>query len=164
MRKDKKHKYGAAMSWVARPKAFKYESWSGKAKAQEKLSEEEKAKAFYELAKPKTSSESRAASGKRLASINTEPLYTDDYMELMLSPEEMIDIKKQLNVSPMVRIKKPSALRAGLPNILLADASNKPPTLEEYVKLGLQLSQLSQGERESIQFMLERLKDREEKK
>ena len=164
MRKDKKHKYGAAMSWVARPKAFKYESWSGRAKAQEKISEEEKAKAFYELAKPKVSSESRAASGSRLASINTEPLYTDDYMELMLSPEEMIDVKKQLNVSPMVRFKKPSALRAGLPNILLADASNKPPTLEEYVKLGLQLSQLSQGERESIQFMLERLKDREEKK
>ena len=155
IRKDKKHKYGAAVSWVARPK----------------ISEEEKARAFYELAKPKVSSESRAASGKRLAASgkrlaasNTAPLYTDDYMELMLSPEEMIDVKKQLNVSPMVRFKKPSALRAGLPNILLADASNKPPTLEEYVKLGLQLSQLSQGERESIQFMLERLKDREEKK
>ena len=155
IRKDKKHKYGAAVSWVARPK----------------ISEEVKAKAFYELAKPKVSSESRAASGKRLAASgkrlaasNTAPLYTDDYMELMLSPEEMIDVKKQLNVSPMVRFKKPSALRAGLPNILLADASNKPPTLEEYVKLGLQLSQLSQGERESIQFMLERLKDREEKK
>jgi hypothetical protein len=52
----------------------------------------------------------------------------------------------------------------GLPSILVADASNKPPTLEEYVKLGLQLSQLSQAERESIQFMLNKLKDREEDK
>jgi hypothetical protein len=64
----------------------------------------------------------------------------------------------------MVRFKKPSALRAGLPNILLADASNKPPSLEEYVKLGVQLSQLSQAERESIQFMLEKLKNRKGEK
>ena len=150
IRKDKKHKYGAAVKWVARPK----------------FTEEEKAKAFYDLATEAATGSSKkpAASGKRLAASNTAPLYTDDYMELMLSPEEMIDVKKQLNVSPMVRFKKPSALRAGLPNILLADASNKPPSLEEYVKLGVQLSQLSQGERESIQFMLDRIKNRKEEK
>jgi len=150
IRKDKKHKYGAAVKWVARPK----------------FTEEEKAKAFYDLATEAATDSSKkpAASGKRLAASNTAPIYTDDYMELMLSPEEMIDVKKQLNVSPMVRFKKPSALRAGLPNILLADASNKPPSLEEYVKLGVQLSQLSQAERESIQFMLEKLKNRKGEK
>ena len=45
----------------------------------------------------------------------------------------------------------------GLRSILLADASNKPPTLDDYLKLGLSLSQLSEGERESIQFMLDKL-------
>ena len=52
----------------------------------------------------------------------------------------------------------------GLRSILLADASNKPPTLEDYVKLGLSLSQLSQSERESIQFMLNKLNPKPEDK
>mgnify|MGYP004451896971 FL=1 len=52
----------------------------------------------------------------------------------------------------------------GLRSILLADASNKPPTLEDYVKLGLSLSQLSQSERESIQFMLDKLNPKPEDK
>jgi len=45
----------------------------------------------------------------------------------------------------------------GLRSILLADSSNKPPTLDDYLKLGLSLSQLSESERESIQFMLDKL-------
>ena len=44
----------------------------------------------------------------------------------------------------------------GLRGILMADASNRPPTLDDYVKLGLSLSQLSEQERESIQFMLDK--------
>ena len=73
----------------------------------------------------------------------------------MVPPEELEDIKQQLNVSPMVRIKKPD-LRSGLPNILLADASNKPPTLEDYLRLGMSLAQLSDEERKNIQWMLDR--------
>jgi len=103
------------------------------------------------------------ASSKRLASTDTEPFYSDEYLDLLVPPEELEDIKQQLNVSPMVRIKKPD-LRKGLPNILLADVSNKPPTLEDYIRLGLELSQLSESERESIQFMLDKLKESEEKK
>ena len=103
-----------------------------------------------------------AASSKRLASTNTEPFYSDDYLDLMLSPEEVIDVQKQLNVGPMVRIKKPD-LRKGLPNILLADASNKPPTLEDYLRLGLSLAQLSEEERKNIQWMLDRSKPEEKK-
>ena len=57
------------------------------------------------------------ASSKRLVASNEEPLYTDDYLDLMLSPEEVTDIEKQLKVSPMVRIKK-STIRKGLPAIL----------------------------------------------
>jgi len=44
----------------------------------------------------------------------------------------------------------------GLRSILMADASNRPPTLDDYVKLGLSLSQLSETERESIQYMLDK--------
>ena len=90
------------------------------------------------------------ASSKRLASTDTEPFYSDEYLDLLVPPEELEDIKQQLNVSPMVRIKKPD-LRKGLPNILLADVSNKPPTLEDYLRLGLSLSQLSEEERKNIQ-------------
>ena len=134
IRKDKKHKYGAAVSWVARPK----------------ISEEEKAKAFYKLAKPKTSS-------------------NDSMVELTNSI-----IKRKARKAERTRKFADAVIadakqkferdHTGLPSILVADASNKPPTLEEYVKLGLQLSQLSQAERESIQFMLNKLKDREEDK
>ena len=134
IRKDKKHKYGAAVSWVARPK----------------ISEEVKAKAFYELAKPKVSS-------------------NDSMVELTNSI-----IKRKARKAERTRKFADAVIadakqkferdHTGLPSILVADASNKPPTLEEYVKLGLQLSQLSQAERESIQFMLNKLKDREEDK
>ena len=102
------------------------------------------------------------ASSKRLASTDTEPFYSDDYLDLMLSPEEVIDVQKQLNVGPMVRIKKPD-LRKGLPNILLADASNKPPTLEDYLRLGMSLARLSDEERKMVQQMLDRSKPQEDK-
>ena len=52
----------------------------------------------------------------------------------------------------------------GLRSILLADSSNKPPTLDDYLKLGLSLSQLSQAERESIQFMLDKSQPKPEDK
>ena len=52
----------------------------------------------------------------------------------------------------------------GLRSILLADSSNKPPTLDDYLKLGLSLSQLSESERESIQFMLDKLNQKPEDK
>ena len=103
-----------------------------------------------------------SASRKRLASTYTEPHYSDDYLDLLVPPEELEDIRQQLNVSPMVRIKKPD-LSKGLPNILLADASNKPPTLEDYIRLGLSLAQLSDEERKNIQWMLDRSKPQEDK-
>jgi len=52
----------------------------------------------------------------------------------------------------------------GLRGILMAGASNRPPTLEDYLKLGLSLSQLSQAERESIQFMLDKSQPKPEDK
>ena len=103
-----------------------------------------------------------AASSKKLVATNTEPFYSDDYLDLAVPIEELEDIKQQLNVSPMVRIKKPD-LRKGLPNILLADASNKPPTLEDYLRLGLSLAQLSDEERKNIQWMLDRSKPKGDK-
>ena len=51
----------------------------------------------------------------------------------------------------------------GLNSILLADASNKPPTLDDYIRLGLSLAQLSDEERKSIQWMLDRSKPQEDK-
>ena len=84
----------------------------------------------------------------------------------MISPEEMLDVQKQLNVSPMVkkiRIKKPD-LSKGLPNILLADASTKPPTLEDYLRLGITISQLSDEERKTVQQMLDATLNRKEEK
>ena len=116
----------------------------------------------YQSWAERPSSEIPAASSKRLASTNTDPLYSDDYLDLLVPPEELEDIKQQLNVSPMVRIKKPD-LRKGLPNILLADASNKPPTLDDYIRLGLSLAQLSDEERKNIQWMLDRSKPQEDK-
>ena len=89
--------------------------------------------------------------------------YSDEYLDLMVPLEEFEDIKKQLNVGPMVRIKKPD-LSKGLPNILLADASNKPPTLDDYVKLGLSLAQLSDEERKAVQQMLDATLNRKEEK
>jgi hypothetical protein len=156
IRKDKKHKYGAAVKWVARPK----------------FTEEEKAKAFYDLATEAATDSSKkpAASGKRLAASNTAPLYTDDSMVELTNSI----IKRKARKAERTRKFADAVIadakqkferdHTGLPSILVADASNKPPTLEEYVKLGLQLSQLSQAERESIQFMLNKLKDREEDK
>ena len=133
----------------------------GKYEVKPKYNKEKIDKAYYELAKPKQP----AAISKRLVVSSSEPFYSDDYLDLMISPEEMLDVQKQLNVSPMVkkiRIKKPD-LTKGLPNILLADASNKPPTLEDYLRLGISLSQLSDEERKSIQFMLDKLKPQEDK-
>ena len=63
------------------------------------ISKEVKAKAYYDLAKPKPP----VASSKRLVASNTAPHYTDDYLDWLLSPEEILDIQKQLPVSPMVR-------------------------------------------------------------
>ena len=92
--------------------------------------------------------------------INKEPNYSDDYLDLMFSPGERNDVAFQLNASPNVKIKRE---RKGLPNILLAGI-DKPPTLSDYLELGITLSQLSQSERESIQFMLDKLNPKPEDK
>ena len=133
---------------------WRYESWEERPS----ISKERIDKAFYKLAKPKQP----AASSKRLVTSSSAPFYSDDYLDLEVPIEELEDIKQQLNVSPMVRIKKPD-LRSGLPNILLADASNKPPTLEDYLRLGLSLAQLSDEERKNIQWMLDRSKPKGDK-
>ena len=52
----------------------------------------------------------------------------------------------------------------GLNSILLADASNKPPTLDDYIRLGLSLAQLSEEERKLVQQMLDATLNRKEKK
>ena len=144
IRKDKKFKHAEAMRSISRPPST--------------LSDEVKKKIvndFYNKSFP-------AASSKKLVASSSEPFYSDDYLDLMLSPEEVIDVQKQLNVGPMVRIKKPD-LRKGLPNILLADASNKPPTLEDYLRLGMSLARLSDEERKMVQQMLDRSKPQEDK-
>ena len=144
IRKDKKFKYAEAMRSISQPPST--------------LSDKDKkriVKDFYDKSFP-------AASSKRLASTNTEPFYSDGYLDLEVPIDELEDIKKSLNVSPMVRIKKPD-LRKGLPNILLADVSNKPPTLEDYLRLGLSLAQLSEEERKNIQWMLDRSKPKGDK-
>tara|TARA_Y100001951_G_C11077111_1_gene149293 strand:+ start:41 stop:523 length:483 start_codon:yes stop_codon:yes gene_type:complete len=154
-------------------KNWRYESW---ATNRPSISKEEKKKvvrdfyekaavdkAYYNLAKPKA---------VKKAEVTTEPFYSDDYMDLLLSPEEAIDVQKQLNVSPLVRKTRPvwhkikvkkSDLSSGLPNILLADASNKPPTLEDYLRLGITISQLSDEERKNIQWMLDRSMPKDKK-
>ena len=145
IRKDKKFKHAEATRYISRPPST--------------LSDEVKKKIvndFYNKSFP-------AASSKRLASTNTEPSYSDEYLDLMVPLEELEDIKQQLNVSPMVRIKKPD-LRKGLPNILLADVSNKPPTLDDYLRLGLSLAQLSEEERKTVQQMLDATLNRKEEK
>ena len=134
---------------------FRYQDWEERPS----ISKERIDKAFYKLAKPPAAS----SSSKRLASTNTVPSYSDEYLDLMVPLEEFEDIKKQLNVSPMVRIKKPD-LRKGLPNILLADASNKPPTLDDYLRLGLSLARLSDEERKQVQQMLDATLNRKEEK
>ena len=42
-------------------------------------------------------------------------------------------------------------------------SANKPPTLADYMELGLKLATLSEQERESIRFMLKQLEKGEEK-
>ena len=152
-RTDKKYKYGESMRWILRKPVTSSERLA----AREKID-----KAFYEYTKPTT-----AALNK-----NREPSYSDEYLDLMVPIDELEDIKKQLNVSPMVRIKKPD-LRKGLPNILLApnrpadlvaDVSNKPPTLEDYLRLGITISQLSEEERKTVQQMLDATLYRKEEK
>jgi len=100
---------------------------------------------------------------KQPVTSSKDPAHSDEYLDLMVPLEEFEDIKKQLNVGPMVRIKKPD-LSAGLPNILLADASTKPPTLEDYLRLGISLSQLSEEERKTVQQMLDATLNRKEEK
>ena len=143
-RKDKKYKHAEAVRWLVRN--------SSPLTPQKK---QKIIKDFYDKSFP-------AASSKRLVASSSEPFYSDDYLDLAVPIEELEDIKQQLNVSPMVRIKKPD-LRKGLPNILLADVSNKPPTLEDYLRLGLSLAQLSEEERKNIQWMLDRSKPQENK-
>jgi|ETNmetMinimDraft_33_1059910.scaffolds.fasta_scaffold26267_3 hypothetical protein len=149
---------------MIKDKKWRYESFAERPS----ISKEKIDKAFYELTKPKAP----AASSKRLAanliygdkkSGMLPPSYSDEYLDLMVPVEELEDIKKQLNVSPMVRIRKPD-LRKGLPNILLADASNKPPTLEDYLRLGITISQLSEEERKTVQQMLDATLNRKEEK
>ena len=118
--------------------------------------------------------EVKAATEKRMAKM--EPLYSDDYLDLLLSPEEMIDVQKQLDVGPMVRINtkqfndmvlknaKEKAKNVGLPSILMVDASNKPPTLDDYLRLGITISQLSEEERKTVQQMLDSTLNRKEEK
>ena len=151
---------------MTKDKNWRYESWATNRPSTSKEEKKKILKSIYD--KP-------AASSKRLASTNTEPFYSDDYLDLMAPPEELEDIKKQLNVSSMVKLRRKRlddlVLRSakekikksnqGLPNILMASYDpNKPPTLEDYIRLGLELSQLSESERESIQFMLDKLQEK----
>ena len=76
---------------------WRYESW---ATNRPSISKEEKKKIL------KSIYDKPAASSKRLVSSDTEPFYSDDYLNLMVPPEELEDIKKQLNVSSMVKLKK----------------------------------------------------------
>ena len=156
---------------MTKKEKWRYESWANDKveRLDPKPTKEQIDKAFYELVKPKApaaSSKRLVASSKRLVASSSEPFYSDDYLDLMISPEEMLDVQKQLNVSPMVkkiRIKKPD-LSKGLPNILLADASTKPPTLEDYLRLGITISQLSDEERKTVQQMLDATLNRKEEK
>jgi len=101
-----------------------------------------------------------------------KPLYdsqpqTDDYLDLMLDDRELIDIKKSLEVGPLVKLKKDklnnlilkSATQkiidgnSGLPRALLA-REDKPPTLEDYLQLGVAIGNSSESEREMVLDML----------
>lgn len=155
---------------TTKDKKFRYESFAERPS----ISKEKIDKAFYELVKPipkgDLSGRNRNRDKTKLytATIKDEPFYSDEYMDLMLDPLELDDVKQQLDVSPMVRFRtkefnnmvlnnaKEKAKRPGLPSILMVDASNKPPTLEDYLRLGITISQLSKSERESIQWMLDR--------
>jgi len=92
-----------------------------------------------------TSSEAEVPTEKQLA---TSERVKRNFAEILLS-----DAKEKYKNDTM-----------GLRGILMAGASNRPPTLEDYLKLGLSLSQLSQAERESIQFMLDKSQPKPEDK
>ena len=89
-----------------------------------------------------------------------------DYYDTSLEAAEMSDKVRRNFAEAMLADAKEKYKNdtMGLRSILLADASNKPPTLDDYVKLGLSLSQLSESERESIQFMLDKSQPKPEDK
>tara|TARA_R100000008_G_scaffold50454_1_gene30143 strand:- start:288 stop:641 length:354 start_codon:yes stop_codon:yes gene_type:complete len=101
--------------------------------------------------------------------INDEPFYSDEYMPIHLEPNEIDDVFKQLKVSPMVMLKrnklndlilnsaaeKIKNANSGIGRILLAQNTNdKPPTLEDYLKLGITIGNLTDSERETVLEML----------
>ena len=96
-----------------------------------------------------------------------DPVYNDEYLDMILDPAEMSDVFKQLNVGPLVKLKKDKLnnlvlnsarekikdANSGLPRVLLAK-EDKPPTLEDYLQLGVAIGNLSATEREMVLDML----------
>ena len=91
----------------------------------------------------------------------------DDYLDLMLDDREFEDVKKSLKVGPLVKLKKAKlnnlVLKSAsdkiknatldLPRVLMAK-EDKPPTLEDYLQLGIAIGNLTPSEREMVLEML----------
>jgi hypothetical protein len=135
IRKDKKFKYGEAMRSISRPPST-LSKQDKKSIVDGFYKKEEIAKAYYDLAKPAATAPD-AMKAKRL----------ENFADVVIRDAT----------------QKFERDHTGLNSILLADAS-KPPTLDEYIRLGLSLAQLSDEERKSIQWMLDRSNPKPEDK
>jgi len=92
----------------------------------------------------------------------SDPHYSEDYLDLMLD-----DVKKSLKVGPLVKLKKEKLnnlvlksasdkiknATSGLPRVLMAK-EDKPPTLEDYLQLGIAIGNLTSSEREMVLEMV----------
>ena len=97
----------------------------------------------------------------------SDPHYSEDYLDLMLDDREFEDVKKSLKVGPLVKLKKEKLnnlvlksasdkiknATSGLPRVLMAK-EDKPPTLEDYLQLGIVIGNLTSSEREMVLEML----------
>ena len=136
LRKDKKFKHGEATRYISRPPST-LSKQDKKSIVDGFYKKEEIAKAYYDLAKPAATAPD-AMKAKRL----------ENFADVVIRDAT----------------QKFERDHTGLPSILLADASNKPPTLDDYIRLGLSLAQLSDEERKSIQWMLDRSNPKPEDK
>ena len=153
---------------IRKDKKFRYQSWA----ENPNISKEEVDKAFYKLAKPKKGVvvvEHHTVKKPTIAAVAQD--FIDSAKPATTSPDSMTEltnsiIRRKANKAKRLENFADVVIRdatqkferdhTGLPSILLAEASNKPPTLDDYIRLGLSLAQLSDEERKNIQWMLDR--------
>ena len=160
---------------MTKDKKWRYESFAERPT----ISKEKIDKAYYKLAKPKKGVvvvEHHTVKKPTIAAVAQD--FIDSAKPATTSPDSMTEltnsiIRRKANKAKRLENFADVVIRdatqkferdhTGLNSILLADAS-KPPTLDEYIRLGLSLAQLSDEERKSIQWMLDRSNPKPEDK